>query len=147
MTAAKKQSSASLECDDENRKKADLCAEKLWFTGRNARKFPESDEQMQKHCKQTLNLIKCCKDYTDSCAKGVQKQLANVLLYTQKMNQKSYCSKAHKRDEVVQFASCGNSIKQDASHCLDSFLDDLGKAKAVKEAKLRVPHACWYVLN
>lgn len=141
--SARKPSAAQVKCDDQSRKKADSCADKLWFVGKNSRKYPESDSQMQKHCKQTLNLIKCAKDYTDSCAKGVQKQLANVMLYTAKMNQKSYCAKLNKREEVISFASCGNAIRDESSVCMDQFLMDLGKANSVEESKHKVPHACW----
>ncbi|CAG2172194.1 unnamed protein product [Oppiella nova] len=130
-----------IKCDVESRKKADACADKLWFVGRNSRKYPETSQQMQKHCKQTNALIRCAKDYTDSCAKGVQKQLANVMLFTAKTNQKSYCSKASKREEVLSFASCGNAIRDPSSTCMDTFLVNLGKANAM-ESKFKVPHAC-----
>jgi len=130
-----------IKCDSENRHKADSCADKLWFVGKNARKFPETQNQMQKHCKQTTNLIKCVKDFTDNCAKGVQKQLANVMLYTVKMNQKQYCTKSVKRDEVVSFSFCGNAIRDASSDCMEEFLNGLGKAKEV-DSKNRVPTAC-----
>ncbi|XP_054152527.1 uncharacterized protein LOC128951302 [Oppia nitens] len=138
---AAKKSSSSVKCDDESRKKADICADKLWFVGRNSRKYPESRPQMQKHCKQTLNLIKCAKDYTDKCAKGVQKQLANVMLFTVKSNQKTYCSKAVKREEVIQFAACGNSIRDQSTTCMDNFMTSLGKAN-VMDQKFKIPQAC-----
>ncbi|CAG2106572.1 unnamed protein product [Medioppia subpectinata] len=141
--AAKKASKPKVEikCDVENRKKADACADKLFFVGRNSRKYPETSQQMSKHCKQTNSLIRCAKDYTDTCAKGVQKQLANVMLYTVKTNQKSYCSKSSKREEVISFAACGNAVRDETSTCMDNFLMNLGKANAV-EQKYKVPHAC-----
>jgi hypothetical protein len=131
-----------IKCDDQNQAKADNCADKLWFVGPNSRKYPESEPQMQKHCKQTLNLIKCVKDYTDQCGKGVQKQLANVMLYTVKMNQKSYCTKSSKRQEVISFSPCGNSVREATNKCMESFLNGLGKANTM-ESKYKVPQACW----
>jgi hypothetical protein len=134
-----------IKCDEENRIKADVCAEKLWFVGRKSRKYPENEVQMQKYCKQTTNLIKCVKDYTDQCGKEVQKQLANVMLYTVKVNQKSYCNKAAKRDEVISMSSCANSIRDQSSACMDKFLTDLGKSNTMA-TKHKVPEACWFVI-
>ncbi len=132
-----------IKCNEENRIKADVCAEKLWFVGRKSRKYPENEVQMQKYCKQTINLIKCVKDYTDQCGKEIQKQLANVMLYSVKANQKSYCNKAAKRDEVISMSMCANSIRDESSACMDKFLTDLAKSNEV-ETKYKIPEACWY---
>jgi len=131
----------SIKCDGETRKKANVCAEKLWFVGKGSRHYPENMQQLQKFCKQTTGLIKCVKDYTDVCGKGIQKQLANVMLYTVKMNQKSYCTKPSKKDEVISLSSCGNAIREQSNVCMENFLTGLGKANSV-EAKHKVPQAC-----
>jgi len=138
----KNKKNPKIKCDDQSQANADNCADKLWFVGKNSRKYPESEPQMLKHCKQTLNLIKCVKDFTDQCGQGVQKQLANVMLYTVKMNQKSYCTKSSKREEVISFSSCGNSIREATNKCMESFLNGLGKANSA-ESKYKVPQACW----
>ena len=52
-------------CSREAKARADTCADKLWFVGRKSRKYPENEFELQKHCKQTTNLIKCVKHFTD----------------------------------------------------------------------------------
>jgi len=97
---------------------------------------------MQKHCKQTSNLIRCVKDFTDQCGKEVQKQLANVMLYTVKTVDKSYCSKSVKREELISMSSCANSIRDKTNDCMEKFMTGLGKAN-ICEPKMKVPNTCW----
>jgi hypothetical protein len=132
-----------IKCDEENRIRANACAEKLWFVGRNSRKYPENEAQMHKYCKQTANFIKCVKDYTDQCGQETQKHLAHMMLYYLKINQKSYCSKSVKREEVISLSSCANSLRSESSACMDRFMNDLGKSNGV-EFKYKIPEACWY---
>ncbi|CAG2181276.1 unnamed protein product, partial [Oppiella nova] len=128
-------------CDDEHKIKANVCADKLWFVGRRSRKYPENEPELEKHCKQTANLIACVKDYTDVCGKETHKQLANVMLFTVKQIDKNYCTKSTKKQELMSFSACGNQIRDQSNKCMDQFMVELGKSNAF-ETRMKVPHAC-----
>ena len=133
-------------CSRDAKRMADICADKLWFVGRKSRKYPENEWELQKHCKQTTNLIKCVKDFTDLCANEGQRQLANVMLFTMRVNDKSYCTKAAKSRELMSLGVCGNQIREQTDKCMDVFLLLLGKSNAY-ETRFKVPHACWWALT
>ena len=140
----RKEKALNVGCTSEAKSTANTCAEKLWFVGRKSRKYPETDPELQKHCKQTSILIKCVKDYTDLCGNELHKQLANVMLFSVRTHDKSYCTKSGKKQEFMSLGVCGNHIRDQTSKCMDEFLVMLGKANAF-ESKFKVPNACWYV--
>ena len=136
----------STDCTKESAEKANQCAEKLWFAGRHSRKYPENNDQMNKHCKETTELIACVKDHTDRCANDIQRHLANVMLFTMKTNDKHYCGKSAKRQEFLSLGVCANQIRDQTNKCMERFLLMLGKSNKY-QTKYKVPFACWYVIN
>ena len=76
---------------------------------------------MTKHCKETTELIACVKDHTNRCGNELQKQLANVMLFTMKTNDKLYCSKSAKRQEFLSFGVCANKIRDQSNKCMEKF--------------------------
>ncbi|XP_054163719.1 uncharacterized protein LOC128961498 [Oppia nitens] len=141
LPMSKKDKDVDLMCDDIHKTKANACADKLWFVGHRSRKYPENEPELEKHCKETANLIKCVKDYTDVCGNEVHRQLANVMLYTVKTLDRSYCTKSSKKTELMSFSVCGNHIRDQSNKCMDQFMIALGKSSAYT-TKLKVPHAC-----
>ena len=136
----------SSDCSKEVIEKANTCAEKLWFAGRHSRRFPESSEQLTKHCKETTELIKCVKDVTDRCGNEMHRHLANAMLFTMKSTEKTYCSKAVKQKEFLSLGVCGNHIRDQSSKCMDRFLLSLGKANRY-DNRYKIPYSCWYVIR
>jgi len=130
------------ECDEENRLKADDCADELWFTGRRSRKYPQNHKQMQNHCKQTTTLIKCVENFIHQCGTTEQTKFTNLMLNTIKISDQKYCTEPAKYKEFISMSSCGNAVREKSNGCMDTFLRGLGKANTI-EAQLKVPHVCW----
>lgn len=139
-----KETSKVVVCNAAGLEKADLCGEKLFFVGKNARLFPNSDASAEKYCSQTSNLVQCVKRYTDKCSlNDIQRNLANVMLYTVRSHHKSVCGSKTKRTQLVTIAKCANSIRKKSSECMNKMLIEFGQALALKESKNRVPYGCW----
>lgn len=145
MTVARPKSGKNvIVCNEESLHKADLCGEKLFFVGRNARLFPTNEEGMNKYCSQTPNLVQCVKKYTDKCAHNdIQKNLANVMLYTARSHNKNICGSKTKRGQMVAMSRCANAIRKKSTDCMEKMLKEYGNALGLKEQRYRVPYACW----
>jgi len=131
----------SPDCTDSRRQSAYMCAEKLFFAGNNSRLLPETEAQLQAHCSESNELMKCVKDFTDKCRHGLHKSIATIMISTVRFNTRNYCFRPQKRAELLSMASCGNAIRTESTACMDPFLWSLGRANhAVK--RYRVPHGC-----
>ena len=140
----KSENSNKVLCNSAGLEKADLCGEKLFFVGKNARLFPSTDPETEKYCGQTQNLVQCVKKFTDKCAQNeVQKNLANVMLYTVRSHHKGVCGSKAKRSQLVVMSKCANSIRKKSTNCMNKMLVEFGRANAMKESKYRIPYACW----
>ncbi|KAH9403293.1 hypothetical protein TYRP_015176 [Tyrophagus putrescentiae] len=138
-----KSSTKSITCNEEALKKADLCGEKLFFVGKNARTFPTTEPDTEKYCTNTQNLVHCVKRYTDRCSRNeLQKNLANVMLYTVRSHHKAVCGSRSKRGQMVTMSRCANSIRRKSTSCMDKMLVEFGQAMGLKESNNRVPYAC-----
>ncbi|CAG2105858.1 unnamed protein product [Medioppia subpectinata] len=130
------------DCGDERRLRAYLCAERLFFAGHNSRLLPETDLQLDAHCRETPRLIQCVKDFTDRCRHGLHRSAATVMLSTVRFNDRNYCFRPEKRHQLVAMASCGNGIRAHSDRCMNEFLLALGRADHVPVKRYRVPHGC-----
>ena len=131
-------------CNKTNLRKADECGEKLMFIGKNSRKFPVNNVELEKYCSETTKIIQCVKRFTDKCARNdIEKNLANVMLYTVRSVHKSTCGSKKKRGMLVSMANCVNSLRKKSSSLLEGMLVEYGQAMALNDKSFRVPYACW----
>ena len=131
-------------CNQAGLAKADLCGEKLFFVGKNARLFPTNEPEADKYCSQTLNLVQCVKRFTEKCARNeLQRSLANVMLYTVRSHHKSVCGTKSKKGQLIVMSKCANSIRKKSTECMNRMLQEFGNALGLREAKNRIPYACW----
>lgn len=130
-------------CNKSNLRKADLCGEKLFFVGKNSRPFPSTEQELGKYCSQTTNLVQCVKRYTDKCANDVQRNLANVMLYTVRGLHKNTCGSKSKRKNLIVMSKCVNGIRKKSTDCMNSMLVEFGQANELNDQQYKVPYACW----
>ena len=134
--------SARPDCSDQKERAANLCSDKLFFAGKNSRLYPENEVELDQHCKETTELVRCVAQYTDNCPRGVHRPTANVMLSTVRHNQRTYCNRASKRRDLIALGTCGNAIRTLSSKCFDTFLMDMGRASHSRRPH-KVPHGCW----
>lgn len=140
----KSKDSEKIICNQAALDKADLCGEKLFFVGKNARLFPTTDSESDKYCSQTLSLVQCVKKFTDKCATNeLQRNLANVMLYTVRSHHKGVCGSKSKKSTLMTMAKCANSIRKKSTECMNKMLIEFGQAMVMKDGKYRIPYACW----
>ena len=136
---------ADIDCSENSRKKANICGEKLFFAGQHSRPYPQTDQQLSKYCGETTELVKCVAQYTDNCRKGIHRPTSSVMLSTIRRNQRTYCLRSTKRQELLSLASCGNAIRDESTKCMDQFLLVLGQA-SFAERTFKIAHGCWLVI-
>jgi len=139
----KKADKGGIKCDEKALEKADLCGEKLFFVGKNARLFPSSEPEAEKYCSQTQTLVTCVKKFTDRCASNdLQRQLANVMLYTVRSHHKGVCGSKQKRGQLMTMSKCANTIRKKSTECMNKMLIQYGEAIGLEDNKYRIPYAC-----
>jgi len=84
-----------------------------------------------------------------NCIKGLPKQVLSVSIYTVKRVIKQFCRKNSKNkilSEYLESAKCMNKAHNELAKCSSKSIDHLlGIQFAVEN--LKIPMACWYVLN
>jgi len=139
-----KNGDSKIVCNRAGREKADLCGEKLFFVGRNARMFPTTESESEKYCSQTLRLVQCVQKYTDKCSRNeVSKNLSNVMMYTVRSHHKGMCGSKGKRGQMMTMSKCANAIRKKSAVCMEKMLVEFGQAIGLEESRFRVPYACW----
>lgn len=144
VSAAERTPKAKPGCTLAGLKKADLCGEKLFFAGENARIYPKTEAEVESFCKETTDLIGCVKRFSDKCSlNDLQKNLANVMLFTVRSTNKNTCGSKSKRNNMMAMSGCANAIRKQSTACMNKMLTQFGHAQVLKQQQYRVPYACW----
>jgi hypothetical protein len=96
-------------------------------------KFPEKRDQLNTYC----NRIKASNDfskyYGENCLDGTSQTLLSLFVYNLERTNKPYCARnGKKKDDFVQWGSCGNKAKTLTSKCWDKMMLEMANTKKVK---------------
>jgi len=84
-------------------------------------------------------------EFITKCLTGTAKQFANVILYSYKNMQKSYCNMKNKKkvDTLILMARCMNPIMKKGEVCVNKYINALHGGKRALPANNRIGYACW----